>query len=182
MPDRPTSRSSPTCRRRRDGSARLAGEAVDERDSPRSAGPGGSGRVPLAAEDQGRALPKEVRLATSSFLADGHVAAPGRAHASPRTEGARNPGRERRTEQFPFGWRAAVGMEARQPQRDVEVRVPRSSCGSDHDRLTNARDAGIRRRCYGLIVRSNVILCGVDRDLEIIRVPRNPGPSFSPLG
>ena len=54
MPGRLTSRNSRTSRRGRDGSARLAGEAIDEPNGPRPACPGGTERVRLDSPTRAR--------------------------------------------------------------------------------------------------------------------------------
>jgi hypothetical protein len=73
-PDRPTSRSSHTCRRRHGGSARPAGEAIDERHGSRPAGPGGTGRVRL--DGPARARPGPLAVARPGRRRDGGAGCP----------------------------------------------------------------------------------------------------------
>ncbi len=71
-PDRRISRSSPTCRRRHDGSARLAGEPSAERHGPRPPRPGGTRRLRLDYSPVATAAaPVSARSPISRLLATG---------------------------------------------------------------------------------------------------------------
>ncbi len=94
MLDRRTSRSSPTSRRVRGASARLAGEEIDERNSPCPAGPGGTGRVRL--DGAARARPRPPAVARPGRRRHGRAGCPPRLRApTDRPASTGSPGRLR---------------------------------------------------------------------------------------
>ena len=151
MLDRRISRSSPTCRRRPDGSARLAGEAIDQLHDSHPAGPGGTGRVSL--DGAARARPSTPALDGAGRRCHGRAGgAPVVRPSSDRPAPAQAAGRMRPADGL-LGCQSAatarsvclrLGEAGEDPARAVRVAVGPVIVRGDRDGLAGhppARDA-----------------------------------------